>query len=519
MLSPQHLLSVSVNGFSSRTRHADISALVPQPASADDGLRGVSVGANDSYQFTSGALLSTMFRYTRFDSDAHGQGPKDMLITPQGWGGNFFDTWTRTSNQYQFGPLYQSPYNEWCGRHQFKAGVAVTHRSYLGTDHSHPIELLRQDGSLAEQIEFQGDHRLHARDTEIAEFVQDHWALNDRLALDLGGRLSSQSLGRSAAFAPRAALVWAPSADRKTIIRAGAGLFNGRVPMLAADFLDYPTRVTSFYNPAGALIDSLTLQNAYVAMEPNRGLIPVRSLDTSPRNTTWNVEVDREIRRNLVVRTSYLYSRTNDLYVVTPLAAASGVPALLAMTDRGNSHYHEFEETLHYKAGERSDINVSYIRSRARGDLNTVSSVFVPFEDPVIRPNSFGNLAQDVPNRVVGWGILSLPKHITISPVVDVHTGLPYSNIDTFQNYIGAPNSQRFPEFFSFDLKVYREFGIHLPFLGKGNTKKIRFGLYSINLTNHSNALAVYNNVTSPVFGHFVGFQHRVNGFVLDAVN
>ena len=519
VLSPQHLLSVSVNGFSSRTRYADISALVPQPASADDGLRGGSVGANDSYQFTSGALLGTMFRYTRFDSNAHGQGPEDMLITPEGWGGNFFDTWTRTSNQYQFGPLYQSPYKEWYGRHQLKAGVNVTHRSYLGTDYSHPIELLQQDGSPAEQIGFQGDNRLHARDTEVSEFVQDHWELNDRLALDLGGRLSSQSIGRSAAFAPRAAFVWAPSADRKTIIRAGAGVFYDRVPLLAADFLDYPTRVTSFYNPAGVLTDSVTLQNAYVAMEPGRGLVPVSSLETSPRNTTWNVEVDREIRRNAVIRTSYLYSRTQNLYVLTPLAATSGVPALLAMTDTGGSHYHEFEETFHYKPGERSDLNVSYIRSRARGDLNTVSSLFVPFEDPVIRPNTFGNLAQDVPNRVVGWGILSLPWNITLSPVVDVHTGLPYSDIDTFQNYIGVPNAQRFPEFFSLDLKVYREFEIHLPFFGKAKTKRIRFGLYSINLTNHSNPLAVYNNVTSPVFGHFVGFQHRVNGFVLDAVN
>ena len=519
VLSPQHLLSVSVNGFSSRTRYADISALVPQPASADDGLRGVSLGASDSYQFTSGALLSTMFRYTRFDSNAHGQGPENMLITPEGWGGNFFDTWSRTSNQYQFGPLYQLPQKQWLGRHQLKAGVAVTHRSYLGTDRSHPVELLRQDGSLAEQINFQGNNRLRAQDTEVAEFVQDHWALNDRLALDLGGRFSSQSIGRSAAFAPRAALVYAPNADRKTIIRAGGGLFYDRVPFLAADFLDNPTRVTNFYNASGALIDSLTWQNAYVVMQPGRGWVQVPRLDTSPRNTTWNVEVDREIRRNMVLRTSYLYSRTKALSVVTPIAAAYGVPNLLGITDTGGSHYHEFEETLHYKAGERSDFNVSYIRSRARGDLNTVSAVFVPFEEPVIRANTFGNLDQDVPNRMVGWGIVSLPKGICISPVVDVHTGLPYSELDTFQNYVGTPNAQRFPEFFSLDLKVYREFPIRFPFLGKAKTKKIRFGLYSINLTNHSNALAVYNNITSPVFGHFVGFQHRVNGFVLDAVN
>jgi hypothetical protein len=29
----------------------------------------------------------------------------------------------------------------------------------------------------------------------VAEFLQDHWSLNDRLALDLGGRLLTQSIG------------------------------------------------------------------------------------------------------------------------------------------------------------------------------------------------------------------------------------------------------------------------------------------------------------------------------------
>jgi hypothetical protein len=517
VLSPQHLLSLSVNGFSSRTRYADISALVPQSASSDDGVRGVSIGANDSYQFTSGAMLTTFVRYTRFNSDAHGQGSADMLITPEGWGGNFFNAWSRTSNQYQLQPLYQSPTKDWLGHHQLKAGVGLIHRSYLGTDHSHPIEVLREDGSLAERIDFLGSNRLNARDTEVAEFVQDHWVLNDRLALDLGGRIASQSNGRAAAFAPRASFVYAPTADRKTIIRGGVGLFYDRVPLLTVDGLNTPTRVTSFYNPAGALTDTEALQNTYVTMQAGR-LTPVSTIKTTPQNTTWNIEVDREIWRHAVVRASYLDSRTNSLYVITPVAALSGAPARLTMSDTGTSHYHEFEATLHYRPTESSDLNVSYIRSRSRGDLNAFSAVYVPFEQPVIRPNAYGTLAQDIPNRVVGWGMVSLPHGFRISPVVDIHGGLPYSNIDTLQNYVGAPNGQRFPEFFSLDMKVYREFPVRLPF-SKGKTKKIRVGLYSLNLTNHDNPLAVYGNVASPVFGHFVGFQHRVSGFVLDAVD
>jgi len=519
LLSSQHVLSVSLNGFSTRTRFADISALVPEGASADDGLRGVSVGASDSYQFSSGALLSTILRYTRFDSNAHGQGPEDMLISPDGWGGNFFNAWTRNANHVQFQPLYQFAAKEWHGRHELKAGVGFSYRAYNGTDRSHPIELLRQDGSLAEQIAFQGGGPLHGRDADVAEFIQDHWTVTPRLALDLGARLSTQSLGTKDGIAPRAALVFSPTEDHKTVLRAGGGIFYDRVSLLATDFPQDPTRVTTFYDPLGASMGSTVYQNAYVAMTPGSQLVPVHGLDRSPRNTTYNFEVDRELVRNAAIRVNYLYSKTKDLYMVSPLAAVSGQPALLGMSDNGGSHYHEIEATLHYRFREQTDFNVSYIHSRARGDLNTLSGVYVPFEAPVIRPDVYGTLPQDIPNRVVGWGILPLPHGIRVSPAVDVHTGLPYSNTDVLQNYVGLADSQRFPTFFSLDVKIYRDFQIRLPFPGKKITRKIRFGLYSINVTNHSNPLEVYSNITSPAFGHFVGYQHRVEGFVLDAVN
>jgi len=521
MLSPRHLLTVSVNGFSNRRQFADISALVPQTASSDDAQRGVSVGAADTYQFSSGALLSTTFRYTRLDSNAHGQGPEDMLISPEGWGGNFFDSWKRSANQVELFSMYQFALKEWHGRHQLRAGVDFNHRSYSGIDQSHPIQLFRQDGSVAEQINFQGRGLLSAQDTEFAEFLQDDWRINDHLSLNLGGRFSTQSIGRSAAFAPRAGFVYVPGEDRKTVIRGGAGLFYAQVPLLAGDFLNNPERVVSLYGLNGSLIaPPVVFQNAYVSQLPGGGFARTgRNLDTSPRNFTANLEVDRQIRRNLMVRVSYLYSHTQDLYFVTPLAATSGSRSLLGLANTGSSYYHEFETTVHYKAGERSQLNVAYVRSQARGDLNTLSNLYVPFEAPVIVPNVTSNLAANVPNRLVSWSTFALPRNFILSPVVDVHSGLPYSNLNTYQSYVGGANSQRFPTFFSLDLKVYREFPLHLPFLGSMKNRKLRFGIYSLNLTNHSNPLAVYNNVTSPYFGHFVGFQHRVNGFVIDIVN
>jgi len=38
----------------------------------------MSLRVNDSYQSGSAGMLNTIFRYTRFDSNAHGQGSDDM---------------------------------------------------------------------------------------------------------------------------------------------------------------------------------------------------------------------------------------------------------------------------------------------------------------------------------------------------------------------------------------------------------------------------------------------------------
>jgi outer membrane receptor for ferrienterochelin and colicin len=191
LFSAKHILSFDVNGFSQRRQFANIRALVPQSASADDGQRGVSLGANDKFQFDSGAVLSAVVRYTRFDSNSHGQGPDDMLISPEGWSGNFFNRWTRTANHLEAVPLYQFSPKTYLGQHDLKVGVDLIHSSFDGTTLSHPIQLLRQDDSLAEQIDFQGGSPLQAQDTEVSEFVQDHWMFNSRAAVDLGARLTT----------------------------------------------------------------------------------------------------------------------------------------------------------------------------------------------------------------------------------------------------------------------------------------------------------------------------------------
>lgn len=517
-LSPRNVLNGNIIIFTRHQRFADINSLVPQSASTNDGQKGFSIGASDSQQFQSGVGLNTVLRFTRIQSNANPQGTDDMILTPNGREGDFFNTFARTAGQFQLQPTIQLPAKKWLGSHDIKFGADVTHRYYSGTSESHPIQILRQDGTLAEQINFLPGSALSSTDTEISEFVQDNWTISDHITIDLGARLVSQSAGRAAGFGPRAGLAFSPGHDHKTLIHLGSGIFYDRVALLTTDFTNNPTRVVTLFGPTGLpLGPATTFTNIYLTQGPSGTLVPTMNRpNTSARNLTSSAEVDRDLSRNTVLRLSFLSSQIQGYAVVIPVPGALGGNSFLGLANTGSSHYYEVEATVNYRLSERHVLSASYIHSYGHGDLNALSSIYVPFEQAIIRPNVGGILPANIPDRLVAWGIFSLPWKLKIAPIVDYHTGLPYSVIDSLQNYVGTPDSQRFPNFFSLDVKLYREFRVHWKVQRFEETRTVRLGVYSLNLTNHANPLDVFNNNTSPLFGQFDGFQHRIYALVVE---
>jgi hypothetical protein len=507
--SENHLLTFNFNLFPSRQEYANINSLVPQTASSNYGQRGFSTGLKDRRVFASGGLLSTTFQYTRFSSYAHGQGTADMLVTPNGWGGNFFNAYHRKADKAEARESYQYPQHTWLGRHELKVGGDVVYRNFTGVSTSMPVNVLRVDGSLAEQINFSGPGLLDAHDTEGGVFAQDHWALGERVAVDAGLRASGQALGKHAAFSPRLGFAYAPGKDNRTILHGGVGVFYAGVPLMAGSFTGNPTRAVTLFDTQGNPLGPPEIQqNVYAFVSKGKLTIlpPGHDLESTPYDVTWNAELDRELTPRITLRLSCLFSRTYDLFLVRR-HQLPGTEPLLLMTNSAGERYHEFESTVRFHASKFVDLNFSFVHSHARGDLNVFSQVYVPFEQPVIRPNFTATLNSDVPNRFVTWGEFKLPWKITASPVLDVHTGFPYSAVDELQNYVGQPNSLRFPEFASLDLKLSKDFRI--PFLPWVRNHTIRGAVGIYNVTNHLNPRDVYYNVTSPYFGHFAGPQHR----------
>jgi hypothetical protein len=302
-------------------------------------------------------------------------------------------------------------------------------------------------------------------------------------------RFDYDTITHSAHAAPRVGFLLTLTKDAKTLLKGGVGRFYDRVPLLAATFPDFPDRSVTL------LAESSDPMSTFYE---NRLEGPLRN----PRSTSWNVELDREITRNLLLRFGYEQRNTTDDFLVS--SAASGATGVIELSNAGRNSYKEFQWTARYKM-RHSVFNTSYVRSRAFGDLNDLNQFFGNLSQPVIQPNARGRLSFDAPNRFLFWATLEGPFKLTLVPVYELHSGFPYSVEDEFREYVGARNTNRFPRFSSFDLQVTRP--VSLPLRDRHLHARIGVGVF--NLFNHFNPRDVQNNLASARFDGFFNSAWR----------
>ena len=477
--------------YPENVRYAQLNTFLPEPSNPDFRRRGYLFSLNDR-TFFENSLLESSFSTKRYDVHVFPAtaGLGDFVYYPEQDSGSWFNRQDRHSWMEQWSETYRVGQLKAYGDHSLAIGGSFVHQSSDGNVNDQPVIVQREDHTTSQVINFNGTGRLNADSSLFSFFGQDHWMPVPRLAVDFGVRADHDTLSHDALnIAPRMGFVIAPTNDNKTALRGGVGLFYDKIPLDIATFLHYPAEMVTDYAGDGVLPLGSPLLFVHRMMSP--GL-------RQPYGLAWNVQLDRELTQHLMLRLGYNERHTHHDFYLDPVATLTQSPSL-ELWNTGRQRYRDFEVTLRWQATPRTRLFASYVHSDSRGDLNTFQQYLGDFPNPIIRPNQYGRLAFDAPNRFLTWGSFGLPKKFELWPVLDVHTGFPYSRVDNDLNFVGTRDSQRFPVFASLDVQLVRPIQISL----FGRKHNARIGLKVFNITDRFNPRDVQNNLFSPKFGDF----------------
>jgi hypothetical protein len=511
IVSDKHLLTATAHVAPQRLGHVNMDYFNPLPTTPDASTHSYTGTVSDRLTLFGGLLEST-FSAMRFDVGVWGEGDQDLTITPVGNRGNYFANKTRDASRYSGASIYSFAALAGWGTHNLKVGSYFAGSSENGQLNENPIDILGSLGQWIERIDFPRSHTFQISDIEYSFYGQDHWVVSPRLALDLGVRTESQEVSEAFRVAPRGGIAWTPFAHAGTLVQAGYGLFFDRVPLNVYCFNKYPDQDVTMYGADGEVsagpflylntLGQVKVKRPFVFQSPQDG-------NFSPESAIWSLQIEQPLTPFLKLRVGYLQNYSQGLVILNSVAPdpETGNGAYL-LSGVGDSRYRQLEVTARMRLkGDGRQLFFSYVRSRARGDLNDFSNYLGTFPIPIIRGNQFGNLPADLPNRLLAWGMVQLPKKFRIAPVVEYRNGFPYFVTDAAQNYVGVPNQHRFPNFFSLDSRISKDFQVNPKYA-------VRLSVSSFNLTNHFNPEALHSNVADPAFGYFFG--HRGRRFTAD---
>lgn len=482
-------LTASFSIFPQKFDYFNLNTFNPSDTTANFHQRGWFLAFNEQATFESGGLLQSSFSVKQFDGDIFGNSAAPYEITPNRNFGGWFNRQHRDSRRYEWLEVFNLAPKQRHGSHTFKIGLNFSRTSYTGTDRSTPLSIFRADGTRYQLIDFTGAGNLALAQNEYSFFGQDKWILNRHFVLDLGLRYDRDGIGRNNNLAPRVGFVLAPSDSDRTVVRGGIGRFYDKIPLNVGSFEQYQSLViTTFANNGVTPVDGRLLLNTAPEDLEN------------PYSLAWNLQLDHQVSQRLLLRIGYEERSTRRDFVIEPAANA------LLLENNGRSRYREFQAVARFRFQEGRNIFLSYVRSQALGNLNDFNTYFGNLKHAVIRPDEYGTQPFDAPNRLLFWGDFALPHDLVLTPVVDWHTGFPFSLVNEQQDFVGPRNEGgRFPQLMTLDLLVMK--GLKIRFRGK--EYKGRAGFTVFNITNHWNPRDVQNNIASAQFGTFFNSADR----------
>jgi Carboxypeptidase regulatory-like domain len=321
-------------------------------------------------------------------------------------------------------------------------------------------------------------------------FAQDSWKVSSKLTLDIGGRFDLDGepspLGRHSYFSPRFGFAWDPWENHKTVIRGGAGVFEGPIDVLIPSYgslLDnsgryisqvlsilaspnsavQPTTLYAFGLQTGKLpfghltaADLNSLGVATGAGNPNRVVFVIDPNYRNPYSVQASLSIQRELFRNLSLEVGYnMYHGVHLQMPHDTSVKATGVvdpfvgplyapidPKVFQQTTYssiGKSIYHGLTVSLTKRYSSHLQFQANYTFSKTIDD----SIDFASFQN-WFRPDRLNQFRAvsvfDFPHVFVANAVYTTPfkagegnflsrvfGDMTIAPILTLRSGIPFT--------------------------------------------------------------------------------------------
>jgi hypothetical protein len=490
-LTAKHSLVGTAGFFPSVTKMASLGTFTPPEATVDVQER-VLLGTATERALWNDALISESTVQVRgYQASVQPQGTAPMQLRPETTLGNFFNTQYRSPTTFQLIQTASGSAKGRTGLHLFKAGLDLLINNYEGTSESRPFLIERSNGVLARRLDASGPSAQTLRTTDVALYAQDRVQPAASWYVEFGTRVDRNGVVGRWNVTPRIGAAFLLNHTGSSVLRGGYGLFFERTPSAAGSFK---------FGQFETFTDTRFADNGVTPLGPPVTFVHVTdSRLRTARAASWDVTYEYRWRPSFSLHASYLDRQGSDELMLD--AVRTGDRGQLELRSYGRSTYRSLEAGLHFSHSTRADLSATYSRSLAEGDLNSFANYFDAMLWPVVPPHGYGPLATDVPHRFLARGRLLPAASWLIVGVADWRTGLPYSLVDAYLDFVGPRNNQRMPNYVRVDLGLEHRFKIY----------KLQpwIGVRAYNAFNAFLPADVQANITSPAFGSFDNSQFR----------
>jgi carboxypeptidase family protein/TonB-dependent receptor-like protein len=453
-------------------QYAFLSPQSPQLTNPQD-VESAYIGSiKDQHYFNGGQLLETGFAFDQYNLRLTPYGPEPYQITPSTAFGNYYLDQHTTATRWQGVANLNLPQHHWHGRHDFKLGTDVDRISYDAEFNRSPIVFLNSGVSAPQLADicftaphdksfpctrystFTPAHPHEQLNTELSAYIQDRWAVTDRLLIEPGIRFDWDTIVHERVFSPRLAGTYVLDNSGSTKLSAGIGIVYDATPIFLVARPYAGSRQDLFFttDPNCTTADCVTSTGPLTTVFSikNNSLEP-------PRFLNWSIGLEKKLPRAIYLKAEFLRRHgTNGFVYDTRNSTATGDFILLNTRE---DHYDAFQVSFRHNFRETYTIMGSYTRSRAR----TNQALDFNVDSTVLSSQQPGPYPWDTPNRFLSWGYLpffSFPifHKFELAYSMEARTGFPFNLLTDQQELIGKPGSERFPTYFSLNIQLEKKF-------------------------------------------------------------